>query len=211
MSDMFNKTGLRTPHRCVKRSFDFVGAFFGLVLTWWIILIAWMIASIDTKSNGLFMQQRVGKNGRIFWVFKIRTMIFFPDCTTNVTIDGDPRITRIGRFFRKTKIDELPQLVNVLIGHMSFVGPRPDVPSYADTLSGDDRIILSVRPGITGPATIKYKFEETLLTEHEDAEAYNRDVIWPDKVRINKQYIRDWSFRKDLCYIIKTILEKVEC
>jgi lipopolysaccharide/colanic/teichoic acid biosynthesis glycosyltransferase len=116
------------------------------------------------------------------------------------------RITKSGALFRKTKIDELPQLFNVLFGSMSFVGPRPDVVGFADMLEGEDRIILSIRPGITGPASLKYKDEESLLAEQENPEQYNRDVIWPDKVKINRVYIREWSLRKDVDYIKKTVL-----
>ena len=117
------------------------------------------------------------------------------------------RCAEIGKFFRKTKIDELPQLQNVLIGKMSFVGPRPDVPGYADKLEGDDRIILTVRPGITGPSSMKYKDEEELLEKQDDPRGYNDNVIWPDKVIINREYIRNWSFKKDIAYIIKTVTE----
>ncbi|MGM0760450.1 MAG: sugar transferase, partial [Thermodesulfobacteriota bacterium] len=104
------------------------------------------------------------------------------------------------------KIDALPQLINALKGDMSFVGPRPDVPGYADLLEGEDRVILSVRPGITGPATLHYRDEEALLAEQDDPEAYNRDVIWPDKVRLNREYVENWSFRKDLQYIWQTVV-----
>ena len=128
-----------------------------------------------------------------------------PEFNSNVTTDRDPRITKIGRFFRKTKIDELPQLINVLKGDMSFVGPRPDVPGYADRLQGEDRIILSVKPGITGPATLKYKNEEEILAKVDNPEKYNDEVIWPDKVRINKEYIKNWSLKRDIIYILKTI------
>lgn len=124
---------------------------------------------------------------------------------TTVTTDTDPRITRLGRFFRKTKLDELPQLIHVLLGQMSFVGPRPDVPGFADNLSGDDRIILSVRPGITGPATLKYRNEESILAGQDDPERYNDEVIFPDKVRLNKEYVENYSFRKDIKYIWQTI------
>uniref|UniRef100_UPI0025BFCAE4 sugar transferase n=1 Tax=Aquisalimonas sp. TaxID=1872621 RepID=UPI0025BFCAE4 len=102
-------------------------------------------------------------------------------------------------------LDELPQLINVLKGDMSFVGPRPDVPAFADTLAGEDRIILSVRPGITGPATLKYRDEETLLAEADDPEAYNSEVIYPDKVRINREYVH-WSFWRDLLDIWRTVV-----
>lgn len=191
----------------VKRSFDFLGALTGLLFTWWIILLAWLAASIDTRSNGFFVQKRVGLNSKIFRVVKIKTMRLNRELTTTVTRSGDPRITPLGRFFRKTKIDELPQLWNVLCGDMSFVGPRPDVPGFADRLEGDERLLLTIRPGITGPATLKYRNEEELLAAAEDPEGYNRDVIWPDKVRINLDYIRDWSLPTDLRYIWQTVVK----
>ena len=127
------------------------------------------------------------------------------DIDTTVTASGDPRITPLGRFFRKTKIDELPQLINVLLGQMSFVGPRPDVPGFADCLDEGDSIILQIRPGITGPATLKYRGEEELLARQEDPDAYNREVLFPDKVRVNKAYIENYTFKRDLYYIWKTV------
>ena len=189
-----------------KRSFDFVFSFLGLLFFWWLIVVAFLVASLDTRSNGLFIQSRVGMGGKIFRVVKIKTMRPDKQTTTTVTRSGDPRITRVGGFFRKTKIDELPQLWNVLLGHMSFVGPRPDVPGYADKLTGTDRAVLSLRPGITGPATLKYRNEEEILAAQEDPERYNHEVIYPDKVRINLQYIREWSFMGDLRCILETVL-----
>ncbi len=189
----------------VKRTFDILVSLSGLFVLWWLILFAWILASLDTKSNGFFIQRRVGKDARIFSVVKIKTMRPDSSLSTTVTRRGDPRITSLGAFFRKTKIDELPQLWNVLIGDMSLVGPRPDVPGFADSLMGEQRSMLSIRPGITGPATIKYRDEEQLLACQEDAEAYNRDVIFPDKVRINLLYIENWSFSKDLKYIFQTV------
>ena len=178
----------------------------GLALTWWLIALAWVLATIDTRANGFFMQQRVGQDGRLFKVIKVRTMRVDRAVTTTVTTKHDPRITPLGYFWRRSKIDELPQLINVLLGHMSLVGPRPDVPGFADRLGGDDRVILTVRPGITGPATLKYRDEETLLTSVPDPEAYNRDVIFPDKVRINREYVSSWSFVEDLRLIATTVL-----
>jgi len=192
--------------RFIKRAFDIALSLFGIVLTFWIMILAWIVASIETKSNGLFMQKRVGKDGKLFSVFKIKSMKKVDGVDTTVTSTNDVRITKSGMFFRKTKIDELPQLFNVLIGDMSFVGPRPDVPGYADKLEGEDRIILSVRPGITGPASIKYKDEEDILANVENPKWYNDHVIWPDKVKINKEYIRNWSLKKDMEYIVKTFL-----
>lgn len=197
--------GLSFSDVSIKRSFDFAVAFFGLVCFCWLILLAWLGASVDTRSNGFFLQQRVGRHGRLFKVVKIKTMRPLKHVDTTITAAHDPRITPLGAFFRKTKIDELPQLWNVLIGQMSFVGPRPDVPGYADKLVGKERIILSIRPGITGPATIKYKNEETLLAAQDDPEKYNDEVIFPDKVSINMEYIQSYSFKKDICYIIQTV------
>ncbi|WP_299315579.1 sugar transferase, partial [uncultured Halomonas sp.] len=149
---------------------------------------------------------RVGQHGRRFRVVKIRTMRPSAEVTTTVTTGRDPRITSIGRFLRRTKIDELPQLFNVLLGQMSFVGPRPDVPGFADRLEGEERAMLSLKPGITGPATLAYRHEEVLLTEQDDPERYNREVIWPDKVRLNLEYIRRWSLLGDIRYIWQTVV-----
>jgi lipopolysaccharide/colanic/teichoic acid biosynthesis glycosyltransferase len=188
-----------------KRVFDFCVSLLGLGLTFWVILPAWLLATLDTRKNGFFTQDRVGRDGRIFRVIKIRTMRDVPGVKTTVTTEKDQRITSLGRFWRKTKIDELPQLINVLKGDMSFVGPRPDVPGFADRSVGEERLLLSIRPGITGPATLKYRNEEQILMEVDDPEKYNREVIFPDKVRINLKYIREYSFWKDLKYIWKTV------
>jgi len=196
---------LSTIDKVQKRVFDIVLSIISIVLTWWIMLFAWIIASVETRSNGFFRQKRVGKEGQLFYVYKIKTMKPIVGIETSVTVSGDSRITASGVFFRKTKIDELPQLFNVLWGTMSFVGPRPDVVGFADTLEKEDRIILSLRPGITGPASLVYKNEEIILEKQKDPENYNREVIWPDKIRINKKYIHEWSLKKDILYIIKTI------
>ncbi len=201
-----SKQGLSFFNQFIKRSFDFVISTIGLILTGWIVILAFIAASIDTRKSGFFIQTRIGKNGRPFTVVKIRTMRYIPFIDTTVTTTHDPRITPLGRFFRKTKIDELPQLINVFLGHMSFVGPRPDVPDFADKLSGDDRIILSIRPGITGPATLKYKNEEEILARQVAPEKYNREVIFPDKVRLNREYVENYSFWKDIKYIFQTII-----
>ncbi len=188
----------------LKRFFDIILSFFGLVFTWWIIGLAWIVATLETKSNGLFVQKRVGKNGKLFNVYKIKTMKKVEGIKTTITSSNDIRITKSGKFFRDTKIDELPQLWNVFIGDMSFVGPRPDVEGYADKLEGDDRIVLSIRPGITGPASLKYKNEEEILSKQANPKEYNDNVIWPDKVKINIEYIKNWSLLKDIQYIVKT-------
>jgi lipopolysaccharide/colanic/teichoic acid biosynthesis glycosyltransferase len=197
--------GLSPFHRFLKRSFDILASLLGLILTGWIIVLAYIAASVDTGKRGFFTQERIGKNGIPFKVVKIRTMRHILSIHTTVTASNDLRITSLGRFFRKTKIDELPQLINVFLGQMSFVGPRPDVPGFADKLTGEDRIILSVRPGITGPATLEYRKEEELLAGRDDPEKYNSEVIFPDKVRLNREYVLNYRFWKDLKYIWQTI------
>ena len=191
----------------IKRLFDVVLSLFGLLLFFPIILISWIIASSNTKSNGFFTQRRVGKSGKVFDIIKIKTMKTIVGIDTTITSSNDIRITRVGFFFRKTKIDELPQLWNVFIGQMSFVGPRPDVPGYADKLQGTDRLILSVRPGITGPAQLAYKNEEYILSKQDEPAKFNDQIVWPDKVKINLDYIENYSFIKDLYYIWKTIVD----
>lgn len=191
--------------RAKKRLLDISVAFVGLLLTWWIIGIAAIVARIETGHSGLFVQSRIGRFGKPFNIYKIRTMRSLPSCQTTVTTINDGRITKSGRIYRKLKIDELPQLYNVLVGQMSLVGPRPDVAGFADQLQGEDRAILSLRPGITGPATLMYRDEESLLAVVEDAEAYNRDVIFPDKVRINLDYIRHYTLIGDVKYMLKTV------
>ena len=189
-----------------KRIFDVICSAVVLFLTSWLILVAFVAASINTRSNGFFLQERVGKNGDLFKLIKIRTMGEMSGNSSTVTVRNDPRVTRLGSFFRRTKIDELPQLANVLLGHMSFVGPRPDVVGYANRLEGDDRIVLSVRPGITGPATLKYRNEEKLLLEVDDPEKFNREVLYPDKIRINRQYVEDQNFLTDMKIIWRTVI-----
>jgi len=190
----------------IKNVFDFHLSLIGLIFFMPVIFFAWLIASYDTKSNGFFIQERVGKNGKLFKLYKIKTMKKIIGFDTFITQKDDPRITKSGRFFRETKIDELPQLFNVFMGQMSFVGPRPDIPGFADKLTGKEKKILSIRPGITGPASIKYKNEETLLMNNKDPEKYNKEVIWPDKVKINLDYIDNWTLKKDLIYIFKTLI-----
>jgi len=188
-----------------KRLFDIALSVVGICIAWGIMLVAWIIASFETRSNGLFMQKRIGKDAKPFDIFKIKTMKSIEGKKSTVTISSDVRITKSGKFFRRWKIDELPQLFNVLFGDMSFVGPRPDVSGFADMLEGADKVLLSIRPGITGPASLKYKNEETLLSQEKDPELYNREIIWPDKVKINLAYIETWSLKKDIIYIIRSI------
>lgn len=190
-----------------KRLFDVFLSLFLLFIFFPVLLLSWLVASFETRSNGFFLQRRVGRFGVIFTVIKIKTM--FPPLGkaqhSSITIFGDSRVTVSGHFMRKFKIDELPQLLNVLLGTMSFVGPRPDVPGYLDQLEGHNRRLLSLRPGITGPASIKYRNEESLLSNHPDPVFYNDTVIWPDKVQINLEYLDNWSFVSDLKYLLITI------
>ncbi len=172
-----------------------------------IILFAWIIASIETKSNGFYCQERVGKNKNIFFVFKIKTMLDSKIDKNNVTVttSDDPRITFWGKYFRRYKIDELPQLFNVLIGNMSFVGPRPDVRGFADKLTGKDALILKLRPGITGLSSLKYKNEEYILSNVKNPVDYNKRVIYPEKIKLELQYIKNWSLVNDIKLILLTV------
>jgi lipopolysaccharide/colanic/teichoic acid biosynthesis glycosyltransferase len=192
--------------RFCKRKFDIIFSLLGLVLFSPLITAGYVIASLSTRKSGFFKQQRVGLKGKLFTVLKLRTMRDLPGIVTTVTAKTDPRITKGGAFLRRFKLDELPQLLNVLAGEMSFVGPRPDVPGFADNLTGKDRVILSIRPGITGPATLKYKDEEEILAKQENPDKYNREVIWPDKVKINRDYVENYSFLKDIDYIFKSFV-----
>lgn len=197
--------GLNTRQSFVKRVFDLFFSFFGLFFLLFPILILIVFASFSTKTIGLFSQWRVGQDGELFRMYKIRTMKGDLKGDNFITLINDERITSFGKFLRLFKLDELPQLFNVLIGNMSFVGPRPDVRGYADNLKGDDRIVLSVKPGITGPATLKFKHEEIILEDQKNPKKYNDEIVWPEKVKINIQYIKNWSLIRDIEYIIKTI------
>ena len=190
----------------LKRTFDIAASLAGLLLLAPVILVCWVVAALDTRGNGFFIQKRVGRHGRIIRVCKIKTMYPGDSERSPIASRNSASISRSGCFFRKYKLDELPQLLNVLVGSMSLVGPRPDVPGYADRLQGEDRVILSLRPGITGPASIKYKDEESLLAAVDDPESYNDRIIWPDKVRINREYFANYSLLRDLKYVVHTIL-----
>lgn len=193
-------------HKYWKRFFDFIFAFVGLLILAVPILIIALIIKATSPKPVFFAQDRVGRGGRIFRVIKFRTMKIQEKNTSSITIAGDKRVTPIGRFLRRWKLDEIPQLWNVLPGEMSFVGPRPDVPGYADRLMEDDRRVLLLRPGITGPSTLKYANEEEILAQVEDPVRFNDEVIFPDKVRINLGYLDNCSFKNDLFYIWETIL-----
>ncbi len=190
----------------MKRLFDLSLAVIGLAVLWPLIVICALIAAVDTKTFGVYRQLRIGRYGVPFHVFKIRTMYkLIEPGATNITTVHDRRITPIGRVLRRLKFDELPQLWNVLIGQMSFVGPRPDVPGYADKLVGRHRKILDVRPGITGPATIKYSNEEEILGEKANPVEFNDAVLFPDKIKLNVEYVENYSFYHDLIYILMTL------
>ena len=189
----------------LKYLFDRIVAFFGLIVFSPVLCVVALL--IRAKMPGgpvLFTQQRVGRHGRLFTIYKFRTMVV-DHGGSSVSVAGESRITPLGATLRKYKIDELPELWNVLIGDMSFVGPRPDVPGYADALTGDDREVLSLRPGITGPASLKYRNEEELLAAVEDPQRYNDEVIFPDKVRLNRHYLHHYSFWTDIKIIFATV------
>ena len=200
---------MSTSDQILKRMFDIVMAAIGLLPALPLIGLCWVVAAIETRSNGFFIQKRIGRHGRVIHVCKIKTMYPGDAGRSPIASRNAACITGSGKFFRKYKLDELPQLFNVLAGSMSFVGPRPDVPGYADQLQGSDRVILQLRPGITGPASIKYKDEEDILAAVEDPVAYNDQVIWPDKVRLNKDYIRSYSLMRDMHYILQTLFSEV--
>ncbi len=187
----------------LKRAFDVALSLVLLVPAIPMVIVAATMAARDTGASGIFTQTRVGQHGRPFTLYKIRTMRAVEG--TVVTAANDARITALGAKFRRWKVDELPQLWNVLKGDMSFVGPRPDVPGFADRLKGDERLLLEMRPGITGPATLKYRDEEQMLVGRGDPERYNAEVIWPDKVAINIEYYRHWSFFHDVSLVARTI------
>lgn len=188
----------------IKRLFDLLLALVLLPFLIVPIIILIVIATLETKKYGVFTQKRVGQYGNLFKIYKIRTLKEGLHRLGHL----DKSATALGKFLRKTKLDELPQLFNVLKGDMSFVGPRPDIQGFADELEGEDRIILMVKPGITGEATLKYKDEEKVLERQKDPEHYNRTIIWVDKVKINKNYVLNYSFYLDLKLILKSILNK---
>lgn len=188
-----------------KWLFDRIMALIGLLFLWPVLIIVAILIKIKMPGPVLFVQARVGKNGKLFNCHKFRSMTVRHG-GSSVSVAGEARITPLGAKLRKYKLDELPELWDVFIGNMSFVGPRPDVPGYADNLQGDDRIVLSLRPGITGPATLKYRNEEELLATVDDPIKYNDDVIYPDKVRINRYYAEHYSFLADIQMIFCTVL-----
>ena len=193
----------------MKRLFDFTFAIFGLTILSPVLIILSLII-ITSPGPILYSQKRVGRQGRLFTLYKFRTMIHNADTMSggSITVENDDRITAIGKLLRRWKLDELPTLWNVLKGDMSFVGPRPDVPGYADKLEGESRRVLGMRPGITGPATLKYSNEEQFLAEVDNPKKYNDEVIFPDKVKINLEYMDNLSLWMDIKIIFKTIFRK---
>lgn len=205
----------------LKYLFDRIFSLLGLIILSPVMLVVAVLIRVKMGSPVLFKQERVGKDGKLFTIFKFRTMEEGQD-EFSISMVGDQRILPLGIKLRKYKLDELPQLWNVLKGKMSFVGPRPDVPGYADLLQGNDREMLKLRPGITGPASLKYRNEEDLIADYvKQAKAqgdtrperdialwYNDNVLWPDKVRINCYYASHYSFLKDIEMIFCTVLGK---
>ena len=204
----------------LKFFFDRIVAFFGLLFLWPVILITAILVKLKMPGGpAFFVQKRVGKNGKLFNCHKFRTMTVNHNGST-VSVAGDSRITPFGAKLRHYKLDELRGLWDVIIGNMSFVGARPDVPGYADQLQGEDRVVLKLRPGITGPATLKYRLEDEMISAYvaarqaegdardaqEIAVEYNDTVIYPDKVRLNKCYYEHYSFWKDIEMILATVL-----
>ena len=192
----------------LKYIFDRVAALLGLLLIWWLLIVVAVLIKVKMPGGpALFRQTRIGRHGKPFTIFKFRTMTVGHG-GSSVSVAGESRITPLGVVLRKYKIDELPELWNVLVGDMSFVGPRPDVPGYADRLQGEDREVLELRPGITGPASLKYRNEEELLAAVDNPQEYNDTVIYPDKVRINRYYLHNYSFVKDIEMIVCTVIGK---
>ena len=194
----------------IKRLFDIIFSLVGIVFLSPIFIVVSILIKIDSLGPVFFLQKRVGLNGDIFKIIKFRTMRVNHNNSLTITLENDVRITRIGKILRKYKIDEIPELINVLIGDMSFVGPRPDVPGYADLLKGNNRNILKLRPGITSRASIKYANEEQLLLDQQDPIAYNNDVIFPDKVKMNLNYYENNNIWIDIKIIFATLFTLFE-
>ena len=192
----------------IKYIFDRIFSLVLLLVLSPVILVIFVLHKIKMpKGDFLYRQVRVGKDAKLFRIYKIRTLTDDSELGGSVTIEGDERILPFGRWLRDSKVDTFLELINILIGDMSFVGPRPDVPGYADKLEGDDRVILKMRPGLTGPASIKYRHEDRILAQQDDPLKYNDEVIWPDKVKINKEYYKNWSVWKDIAILWKTVFE----
>lgn len=189
----------------IKYIFDRIFSFLALILLSPFFLVLFVVHKIKMPDGTFFYRQvRIGRDAKPFRIFKIRTMRENSEEDGPVSVYDDERILPFGKWLRETKIDTLFELINILIGDMSFVGPRPDVPGYADRLEGDDRRLLKLRPGITGPASLKYRHEDRILAQQDDPRRYNDEVIYPDKVKINLQYLDNWSIFLDLKILWKT-------
>ena len=194
----------------LKFLFDRIAALCGLVVLSPVLLVVAILIKIKMPGGPvIFTQKRVGRNGKLFTMCKFRSMTV-AHSGSSISVAGESRITPLGAVLRKYKLDELPELWNVLIGDMSFVGPRPDVPGYADNLVGDDRLVLKLRPGITGPASLKYANEEEILAQVPNPQQYNDEVIFPDKVKINLNYYQNHTFFGDIKLIFQTIFRSYE-
>ncbi|KAF0195047.1 MAG: sugar transferase [Bacteroidetes bacterium] len=191
----------------IKRLFDIAASIFGLIVTAPVFLIIAVLIRVKMPGPVFFRQNRVGRHGKLFKMVKFRSMKVNHGGNT-ISVKGESRITPLGAKLRKYKLDEFPEFWNILIGDMSFVGPRPDVPGYADKLEGDDRLLLTIRPGLTGAASLKYSNEEELLALQSDPVKYNDEVLYPDKVRIDINYIKHWSFWLDIKIILYTLFGK---
>ena len=193
----------------MKRVMDFSFSLLGLVMLLPLFFLLFFLIKSTSKGPFFFIQERVGREGKIFKMIKLRTMYVTNSYRSPITKKDDVQITRVGRFLRRYKLDELPGLINVLLGQMSLVGPRPDVAGYADKLVGSDRVILKLRPGITGPASLKYANEGEILAKQKDPKAYNDKIIYPDKVRINMDYYNNQSIWLDIKIIFATIFKTI--
>ena len=194
----------------MKCLFDRVASLLGLLVLWPVLIIIALLIKVRMPGGPvIFKQQRVGRNGELFTMYKFRSMTV-SHSGSSVSVAGESRITPLGSILRKYKLDELPELWNVLKGDMSFVGPRPDVPGYADRLQGENRLILKLRPGITGPASLKYANEEEILAQVSNPVKYNDEVIFPDKVRVNLNYYHNHTFWGDIRLIFQTIFRSYE-
>ena len=189
----------------MKRTMDILFSILAVIILFPLFFLLSILIKSTSKGPVFFIQERVGKDGKIFKMIKFRSMFVTQESSSTISIKGDIRVTKIGVFLRRYKLDELPELINVLLGHMSLVGPRPDVPGYADKLVGEDRNILKLRPGITSPASLKYSNEEEILVKQKNPKAYNDEVIYPDKVRINLEYYNNQSIWLDIKIIFATI------
>jgi lipopolysaccharide/colanic/teichoic acid biosynthesis glycosyltransferase len=189
----------------MKRLFDLTASLIGLIVLFPLFIVVSVLVKISSEGPVFFVQKRIGKNGKVFQIIKFRSMAVIQSSDSTISVKGDLRITKFGIFLRKYKIDELPELWNVLKGEMSIVGPRPDVSGYTDKLEGEDVLILELRPGITGPASLKYANEEEILALQEDPVRYNDEVIYPDKVKLNLDYYYNNNLWIDIKIIFATI------